>query len=41
MIIKYDFLSKVAGDMPEVEVDDDLGKAMEQMTVDKFNLDRK
>lgn len=41
MIIKYDFLSKLAGDMPEVEVDDDLGKAMEQMAVDEFNLDRK
>ena len=40
MIIKYDFLSKLASDMPEVEVDDDLGKVIEQMALDEYNLDR-
>ncbi|MCM1167315.1 MAG: hypothetical protein NC401_15005, partial [Ruminococcus sp.] len=40
MIIKYNFLSKLSGDMPDVEVDDDLGKKMEQMALDEYNLDR-
>lgn len=33
MIIKYDFLSKVSGEISEVEVGDELGKVMEQMDV--------
>ena len=41
MIIKYDFLSKVSGETSEVEVNDDLGRTMEQMALDEFNLDRK
>lgn len=42
MIVKYDeFLSKLPGEVTEVEVDDELGKAMEQMEVDDFNLNRK
>lgn len=42
MIVKYDeFLSSIPGEITEVEVDDELGKAMEQMALDEFNLDRK
>lgn len=41
MIIKYDFLSKVSGEISEVEVNDDLGRTMEQMAIDEFNLNRK
>ena len=42
MIVKYDeFLSKIPGEVTEVEVDDELGKTMEQMALDDFNLDRK
>ncbi len=42
MIVKYDdFLSKIPGEVTEVEVDDELGKTMEQMAIDDFNLDRK
>ncbi len=40
MIIKYDFLSKVDGEKPEVEVDESLGKLLEQMDADDFNLNR-
>ncbi len=40
MIIKYDFLSKVEGEIPEVEVDESLGKLMEQMDAYDFNLNR-
>ncbi len=40
MIVKYDFLSKVDGEKPEVEVDESLGKLMEQMDADDFNLNR-
>ena len=41
MIIKYDFLSKVSGETSEIEVNDDLGRTMEQMALDEFNLNRK
>lgn len=42
MIVKYDeFLIKIPGEVTEVEVDDELGKTMEQMALDNFNLDRK
>lgn len=41
MNIKYNFLSSIPGEITEVEVDDNLGKAMEQMALDEFNLDRK
>ncbi len=42
MIVKYDeFLSKIPGEVTEVEVDDELGKTMEKMALDDFNLDRK
>ena len=40
MIIKYDFLSKVDGEKPEVEVDESLAKLIEQMDADDFNLNR-
>ena len=40
MKIKYAFLSKIPGEITEVEVDDDLGKVMEQMALDEFNLNR-
>ncbi len=40
MIVKYDFLSKVNGEKPEVEVDESLGKLIEQMDADAFNLNR-
>lgn len=40
MIVKYDFLSKVDGEKPEVEVDESLGKLLEQMDADDFNLNR-
>ena len=40
MIIKYDFLSKVDGEKPEVEVDESLGKLIEQMEADEHNLER-
>jgi len=38
MIIKYDFLSKVDGEVSEV--DENLGKLIEQMDADDFNLNR-
>lgn len=42
MIVKYDeFLSKLPGKVTEVEVDDELGKSMKQMSMDEFNLDRR
>lgn len=41
MIVKYDFLSKVSDEISEIEVDGDLGKVMEQMAVEEFNLDRR
>ena len=37
MLIKYTFAD---GTVSEVEVDDDLGKVMEQMALDECNLDR-
>ena len=37
MLFKYTFAD---GTVLEVEVDDDLGKDMEQMALDEFNLDR-
>ncbi len=40
MIVKYDFLSNVDGEKPEVEVDESLGKLLEQMDADDFNLNR-
>lgn len=40
MIVKYDFLSKVDGEKPEVEVDESLGKMIEQMDANDFNLNR-
>lgn len=40
MIVKYDFLSKVDGEKPEVEVDESLGKLLKQMDADDFNLNR-
>lgn len=42
MIVKYDeFLSSIPGEVTEVEVDDELGRTMEQMALDDFNLNRK
>ncbi len=38
MIVKYDFLSKVDGEKPEV--DERLGKLIEQADADDFNLNR-
>jgi len=41
MSVKYDeFLSKIPSEVTEVEVDDELGKAMKQMAIDDFNLNR-
>ncbi len=40
MTIKYEFLCKVDGEIPEVEVDESLGKLIEQMDADDFNLNR-
>ncbi len=40
MIVKYDFLSKVDGEKPEVEVDESLAKLIAQMDADDFNLNR-
>lgn len=40
MIIKYNFLSKLTGEISDVEVDNDLGRKMEQMALDEYNLDR-
>ncbi len=40
MIVKYNFLSKVGGEKPEVEVDENLGQLIEQMNADDHNLNR-
>ena len=42
MIVKYDeFLSKIPGEVTEVEVDDELGKYIAKMNEADFNLNRK
>lgn len=42
MIVKYDeFLSKIPGEVTEVEVDDELGKYIAGMDEADFNLNRK
>lgn len=41
MIIKYDFLNKLTDDVSEVEVSEELGRTMEQMDADDFNLNRR
>ncbi len=42
MIVKYDeFLSKIPGEVTEVEVDDELGKYITEMDEADFNLNRK
>lgn len=42
MIVKYDeFLSKIPGEVTEVEVDDELGKYIAEMDEADFNLNRK
>ena len=40
MIIKYNFLSKLTDEVSEVEVSEELGRAIEQMDTDDFNLNR-
>lgn len=42
MIVKYDeFLSKIPGEVTDVEVDDELGKYIAEMDEADFNLNRK
>lgn len=42
MIVKYDeFLSKIPGEVTEVEVDDELGKYIAKINEADFNLNRK
>lgn len=42
MIVKYDeFLSKIPGEVTEVEVDDELGKYITEMDEADFNINRK
>ena len=42
MIVKYDeFLSKIPGEVTEVEVDDELGKYIAELDEADFNLNRK
>ncbi len=42
MIVKYDeFLSKIPGEVTEVEVDDELGKYISEMDEADFNLNRR
>ena len=41
MIIKYDFLSKLTDEVSEVEVSEELGRAMVEMEKDDFNNDRR
>ncbi len=42
MIVKYDeFLSKIPGEVTEVEIDDELGKHIAEMDEADFNLNRK
>ena len=42
MIVKYyEFLSKIPGEVTEVEVDDELGKYITEMDEADFNLNRK
>ena len=40
MIIKYKFLSTLADEVTEVEVNDELGKLIEQVGADEHNLER-
>ena len=40
MIIKYKFLSTLADEVTEVEVNDELGRLIEQMESDEHNLER-
>ena len=41
MIIKYEFLSKLTDEVSEVEVSEELGRAMVEMEKDDFNNDRR
>ena len=41
MIIKYEFLSKLTDEVSEVEVSEELGRAMVKMEKDDFNINRK
>ena len=41
MIIKYEFLSKLTDEVSEVEVSEELGRAMVEMENDDFNNDRR
>ena len=41
MKVKYEFLSKLSGEITEIEVEGELGKAMEQMKADEDKLDRR
>lgn len=40
MIIKYDFLCKLTGEVTEIEVNDELGKIVEQIEKDEFKNNR-
>ena len=40
MIIKYDFLSELAGEMTEIEVDDELGKIVKEIEKNERKNDR-
>ena len=40
MIIKYDFLSELAGEMTEIEVDDELGKIVKKIEKNERKNDR-
>ena len=41
MIIKYEFLSKLTDEVSEIEVSEELGRAMVEMEKDDFNNDRR
>ncbi len=40
MVIEYNLLSKVSGEISEAEVGESLGELVEQMEADDFNLKR-
>ncbi len=40
MVIEYNLLSKVSGEISEAEVGESLGELVEQMEADDFNLNR-
>ena len=40
MIIKYDFLCKLTGEVTEIEVNDELGKIVEEIEKDEFKNNR-